>query len=46
MKTTESKNSLLHRIDDVFVKGWLHELCCFNNTFKDANGIANEKEPE
>jgi len=46
MKIIETNSLLLHRIDDVFRKGWLHKLHFFDTTLKDANRIAKEKEPD
>lgn len=36
MKIIETNSVPLHRIGDVFRKGWLHKLY-FDNTLKDAN---------
>lgn len=46
MKIFETNSILLHRISDVFRKAWLCKLYFFDNTLKDANRIAKEKEPD
>lgn len=46
MEIIETNSILLHRIGDVFGKGWLHKLYFFDNTSKDTNRIAKEKETD
>lgn len=46
MKIFETNSILLHRISEVFRKAWLCKMYFFDNTLKDANRIAKEKEPD